>query len=97
MPGPCRAGALDPTSTLQRAMTAKEKLRQAVEELTELEAEQTLAFIAQRRGADSVLEFFNNAPEVDEPLTPDEEASLEDAWAQRGDSVSLDEFRREFD
>jgi hypothetical protein len=78
-------------------MTAKEKLRQAIEDLSELEAEQTLAFIARRREPDPVLEFFNNAPEVDEPLTREEEASLEEAWAQRHDSVSLDEFRRELD
>jgi hypothetical protein len=78
-------------------MTAKDKLRQAVEDLSELEAEQTLAFIARRREDDPVLAFFNNAPEDDEPLTPAEQASVEEAWAQRGDSVSLDEFRREFD
>jgi hypothetical protein len=78
-------------------MTAKEKLRQAIEDLSELEAQQTLAFIARRRQPDPVLEFFNNAPEDDEPLTPEEQASVEEAWAQRGDSVSLDEFRREFD
>jgi hypothetical protein len=78
-------------------MTAKEKLRQAVEELTELEAEQTLAFIASRRDDDPVLAFFRNAPEDDEPLTPEEQASVEEAWSQRGDSVSLDEFRREFE
>ncbi|HEY3021039.1 MAG TPA: hypothetical protein VGJ32_12655 [Solirubrobacteraceae bacterium] len=78
-------------------MTAKEKLRQAIEGLSELEAEQTLAFITRRRQPDPVLEFFDDAPEVDEPLTPEEEASLEEAWAQRGDSVSLDEVRREFD
>ena len=78
-------------------MTAKDKLRQAVEELSELEAEETLAFIARRREHDSVLEFFNSAPEVDEPLTPEESASLDEAWAQRHDSVPLDEFMREFD
>jgi hypothetical protein len=74
-------------------MTAKEKLRQTIEDLSELEAEQTLAFIARHR----VLEFFNNAPEDDEALTPDEQAGVDEAWAQRGDSVPIDEFRREFD
>lgn len=76
-------------------MTAKEKLRQAVEELSELEAEQTLAFIARRHEQDPVLELFGNAPEDDEPLTPEEQASIDQAWAQRGNSVSLDELRRE--
>jgi hypothetical protein len=78
-------------------MTAKEKLRQTIEDLSELEAEQTLAFIARRRERDPVLEFFSNAPEDDEPLTPEEQASVEEAWAQRGQSVPLDEFRREVD
>ena len=85
------------TRTLRSEMTAKEKLRQAVEELSELEAEQALAFIASRRDHDPVREFFDNAPEVDEPLTPEEVASVNAAWAGRdtGDSVSLDELRRE--
>jgi len=76
-------------------MTAKEKLRQAIEELSELEAEQTLAFIADRRGQDPVLEFFDNAPEDDEPLTPEEAKSLDEAWAQRDQAVPLDEIRHE--
>ena len=78
-------------------MTAKEKLRQTVEELSELEAEQALAFIASRRDHDPVREFFDNAPEVDEPLAPEEEASVNGAWSGRGtqDSVSLDELRHE--
>jgi hypothetical protein len=78
-------------------MTAKDKLRQAVEELSELEAEQALAFIARRQEQDPVREFFDNAPEEDEPLTPAERASVDEAWAQRGDSASLAELRREFD
>jgi hypothetical protein len=76
-------------------MTAKEKLRQAVEELSELEAEQTLAFIARRRDHDPVLEFFENAPIDDEPTTPEEDRSAAEAWEQRHDSISLDELERE--
>ena len=80
-------------------MTAREKLHQAVDELTELEAEETLAFIARRRQRDPVLEAVQNAPEVDEPLTPEDAASLDEAWAEykRGETVPLDEFMREFD
>ena len=105
---PCRpevdgAGTATPEGTVRRAhtgtlrseMTAKEKLRQAVEELTELEAEQALAFIASRRDHDPVRELFDDAPEIDEPLTPAEAASVDAAWSGRGDSVSLDELRRE--
>jgi hypothetical protein len=76
-------------------MTAKEKLRQAVEELTELEAEQTLAFIARRRDRDPMIEAFENAPYDDEPTTPEEDRSAADAWEQRHDSISLDELERE--
>ncbi len=78
-------------------MTAKDKLRQAVEELSELEAEQALAFITRRQEQDPVLEFFDTVPEKDEPLTSAERASVDEAWTQRGDSVSLAELRREFD
>jgi hypothetical protein len=76
-------------------MTAKVKLRQAVEELTELEAEQTLAFIAGRHDHDPVVEFFDNAPIDDEPTTPEEDRSAAEAWEQRHDSVSIDELERE--
>ena len=76
-------------------MTAKEKLRQTVEELTELEAERALAFIARRRDSDPVLEFFENAPIDDEPTTPEEDRSAAEAWEQRHDSISLEEFERE--
>ena len=76
-------------------MTAKDKLRQAVEELTELEAEQMLELIARRRERDPVIEHFENAPEDDEPSTPDEDASADEAWKQRHNSISLDELERE--
>lgn len=78
-------------------MTAKDKLHQVVDELSELEAERMLEILARRHERDPVLSAFENAPEVDEPLTPEERASLDEAWAQRGDSVPLDEFMREFD
>ena len=75
-------------------MTAKEKLRQAIEDLSEVEAEQTLAFIARRREPDPVAEFFENAPIDDEPTTPEEDRSAAEAWEQRHDSISLDELKR---
>jgi hypothetical protein len=80
-------------------MTAKEKLRQAIEDLSELEAERTLAFIARRRDRDPMIEAFENAPEDDEPFATEEAASADEAWAQykRGEAVSLDEIRHEFD
>jgi len=79
-------------------MTAKDKLRQAVEELSELEAEQMLEVIARRRERDPLIELFENAPEDDEPSTPEEDASADEAWEsyKRGEAVSMDEIRREF-
>jgi hypothetical protein len=79
-------------------MTAKDKLRQVVEELSELEAEQMLELIARRRDRDPMIELFENAPEDDEPSTPEEDASADEAWEQykRGEAVSIDEVRREF-
>src|SRR5689334_7101197 len=95
MPGPCQAGALDHAGNLTSVMTAKEKLHQAVDELSELEAEQMLEIIARRRERDPVREFFDNAPVDDEPTTPEEDRSAAEAWEQRHDSISLDEFERE--
>jgi hypothetical protein len=79
-------------------MTAKDKLRQAVDELTELEAERMLELIARRRERDPLVALFEDAPEDDEPSTPEEDASADEAWEQyqRGEAVSMDEIRREF-
>jgi hypothetical protein len=78
-------------------MTAKEKLRQAVEDLSELEAEDTLAFIARRRERDPVLEAFENAPIDDEPFTEEDERAVEEAREayRRGETYTLEEIRRE--
>jgi hypothetical protein len=42
-----------------------------------------------------VLEFFENARIDDEPTTPEEDRSAAEAWEQRHDSISLEEFGRE--
>ena len=60
-----------------RAMTANDKLRQAVEHLSELEAEATLAYIARRRERDPVIAAFENALLDDEPVTDEEERAIE--------------------
>jgi hypothetical protein len=79
-------------------MTANDTLRQAVEELTELEAEEALAFIAHRRERDPVIDAFENAPLDNEPLTEEDERALDEAHAayRRGDTVPLDQIRDEF-
>jgi hypothetical protein len=78
-------------------MTAKEKLRVRVEELTEREAEATLDFIASR-GADDFTRWLDSRPEDDEPLTPDEQVALaeSDADIAAGRTVSFEEIKREF-
>jgi hypothetical protein len=56
-------------------MTAKEKLRERVEDLTEQEAEATLEFIAAR--GQSFGDWLESRPEDDEPLSPEEHAALD--------------------
>lgn len=78
-------------------MTAKDKLRQVVEELSELEAQHALALISAQREHDPVIALFEQAPDDDEASRPDEDASADEAWSQYqdGGSVSLDELRNE--
>jgi hypothetical protein len=77
-------------------MTAKEKLRERVETLTEDEAAETLRLLDQR--ADPLTRFLENAPEDDEPSSPEEDASTREALeaARRGEVISAEEIRREF-
>jgi len=86
---------LEREGTLREAMTAKDKLRQAVDELSELEAEKMLEIIARRHERDPMIAAFEDAPDDDEPSTPEEDRSAQEAWEQRHDSVSLDELERE--
>jgi hypothetical protein len=79
-------------------MTAKEQLRQTVEDLSEAEAQDTLGFIVRRRGQrDALGELLEGAPMDDEPTTPEEDASVLEARAEvaRGEVLSADEIRRE--
>jgi hypothetical protein len=82
------------------AMTAKEKLRATVEELSETEAADALGYIASRRHGenDALGELLENAPLDDEPATPEEEEGLREAREQvaRGDVISAEEIRHEF-
>lgn len=78
-------------------MTAKEKLRVVVEELSEREAESALDYFASRRH-DELDGLLDSAPVDDEPSTPEEEAAVQVAREElvRGETVSLDEIRAEF-
>ena len=81
-------------------MTAKEKLRATVEELSEAEAADALDYIAGRRHghSDALGELLEKAPLDDEPTLGEEEAGLRQArdQAARGDVLSAEEIRREF-
>ena len=83
-------------ATVGLVMTAKEKLRVVVEELSESEAEGALDYIASRRH-DELDALLDSAPLDDEPSTPEEEAAVQLAREElaRGETVSLDEIRAE--
>ncbi|MGH3262677.1 MAG: hypothetical protein ACRDNS_11825 [Trebonia sp.] len=74
-------------------MTAREKLIERVRGLTDEQAARMLDLFG-----DPVVAAFRDAPEDDEPLTPAEEAALEQSRAEyrRGEGVPLDEIRHEF-
>jgi hypothetical protein len=78
-------------------MTAKEKLRQAIEALSEAEAEEALDYIVRRRERDPLIELLDNAPEDDEPTAPEEEDGVREAKAEieRGEVFSAEEIKRE--
>jgi len=79
-------------------MTAKEKLRHVVEELSEAEAQDALGFIAQRRsGRDTLSELLDSAPVDDEPTTPDEDDGAREAREElaRGEVFSAEDIKRE--
>lgn len=79
-------------------MTAKEKLREVVERLSETEAEEALRFL-DARSRDPLLEAARLAPVDDEPSSSEEDQSARDAWAEyeRGEAVPLHEIRHEFE
>jgi hypothetical protein len=78
-------------------VTAKEKLRRAIDALSEDEAKAALAFIAGRRSSDPVTDLFDSASADEEPSTSEEDTSADEAWEayRRGDSAPLEEVRRE--
>lgn len=81
-------------------MTAKEKLRIAVEELSEEEAEDALRRLELEEGertAATLDELLDNAPIDDEPETPEERRAVAEGYEdlRRGNTVSLDEIRSE--
>jgi hypothetical protein len=79
-------------------MTTREKAQKLLDELPESELEPVLEFIASR-GEDPVLRLLENAPEDDEPVTDEDEAALEEAYAELdagAPTLSVDEFRNRY-
>ena len=78
-------------------MTAKEKLRAAVEQLSEAEASEALDLLVHQGGRDALSEFLDNAPLDDEPTTPEEDEGAREARAEiaRGEVFSADQIERE--
>lgn len=63
-------------------MTARERLHQLVDELSEQEADDALRYIVQRR-EDPVIAAFRDAPQDDEPFTAADERALAEVQADR--------------
>ena len=80
-------------------VTAKEKLREVVDDLSEQEAEAALHFIDARRGQDpdALDAILEAAPLDDELTTPEEDEGVEDARAEyeRGEVFDADQIKRD--
>jgi hypothetical protein len=76
-------------------MTAKEKLRARVEDLSEQEAEATLDFIAAR--GQSFGDWLDARPKDDEPLSAEERAALaeSDADIAAGRTVPYEQVKQD--
>ena len=80
-----------------QAMTAKQKLRRLVEDLSEQEAEAALVYIERGRGRDPILDLLDGAPLDDEPTSGDEDEGVREAKAEleRDEVFSAEQIRRE--
>jgi hypothetical protein len=79
-------------------MATREHLMRAVLDLPEEQIDVTLDFIASRQG-DPVARLLDEAPEDNEPVTEEDEAALEEAYAELNGgapTMSVDEFRRRY-
>ncbi len=79
-------------------MTTKERLRELVDELTEAEAAATL-LITERHRDDAMLQALASAPDDDEPSSPEEDSSAQEALEaySRGEAIDPDELKRDLD
>jgi O6-methylguanine-DNA--protein-cysteine methyltransferase len=76
-------------------MTAKEKLRARLEDLSEQEAEATLDFIASR--GQSFADWLDTRAEDDEPLSAEDQAALAESAADiaAGRTISYEQVKQD--
>ena len=79
-------------------MTVKEDLHRLVDELPKKElpvAKRYLEYL--RNMGDPFLRTLMEAPEDDEPTTPEEDKGAEEAWHEylRGEGISMEEAKRD--
>lgn len=80
------------------AMTVKERLHRAVEELSDEEAEAVLRQLEALR-SDPFVRYLDSAPVDDEPVTPAEEAAIAEVEADRVAGmprVPFDDVKRKY-
>jgi hypothetical protein len=77
-------------------MTTKERLHKLVDELTEAEAAATL-LVTERRRDDEMLQVLASAPVDNEPASPAEDHSAQEALAayRRGEAIGPNELKRD--
>lgn len=78
-------------------MTTKERFLLLADELSEPQMDDILRYAARQR-EDPLLRAIANAPEDDEPLTPEEEAAIDEGRADiaAGRTVSLEDVERQY-
>ena len=81
-------------------MVTRARLYELIDALPEAElraAERYLAQLRERYESDPLMRLLDEAPEDDEPLTPEEEAAIEEGLAEyrRGETRPWEEVRAE--
>ena len=79
-------------------MTTKETLRRLVDQLPDSELDAALRYLEYLRDtSDPMIRGLLEAPVDDEPTTPEEDASVAEAWKGylNGESVSAEEAKQE--
>jgi predicted ArsR family transcriptional regulator len=81
-----KSGVLQDAGDTIAEVTARERLHQLVDELSEQEADDALRYIVQRR-EDPMIAAFRDAPQDDEPFTAADEDALAEVQVDRTAAV----------